>query len=324
MHEGPSSWLEARGGVGTCIQAPIIHFGSVPDFRTSKNRDSRNLGLLRKAVSTDPTCWMSNVYLACTLYTVGEKDEALVVADAAWSMILRQVPEVISSARAIDTSTNHMPTGVVKGFTAFAQLLIEKKAYKACLTLVATALEIGVDHPNTFYIAGVCYENMALIDSDQRVSHLIGAKNSYGAAKGYGDRVMKDPVLDGASTWKASLRLATVLLQLGEYATAIDLFQSVKNQDPEICLLGISEALIGINKPGEALNLLRGLIQEYGSVDGSILAAHICLQLNEIPSFQTLLQCAYEGAIDGLKEPHRLKLLNDLLAHPAQSIRRVS
>jgi lipopolysaccharide biosynthesis regulator YciM len=164
---------------------------------------------------------------------------------------------------------------------------------------------------------------MALTDSDGRMSHLVGAKNSYGAALGYGGKAMKDPVMDGASTWRASLRLATVLLQLGEQATAIDLFQASKEQEPELSLLGIAEALIGMERPVEALNLLRGLIEQHESVDGAILAAHVCLQQNEIPSFQALLQCAYDGAREGLKETHRLKLLNDLLAHPAQAIRKV-
>jgi hypothetical protein len=324
VHESPSGWLEARGGVGTCIQSPIVHFGSVPDFRDANKRDLRNLSLLRKEVAADPDCWMSKVYLACTLHTVGEKEEAIVIADAAWTKIMQELPATIAHANSLGSPLKHMPTGVVKGFTVFAQILIEKSAFQACLTLVATALELGVDHPNTFFIAGVCYENMALTDTDNRMSLLVGAKNSYGAALEYGDRPMKDAVLDGASSWKASLRLATVLLQLGEQSRSIELFQSLKDQESELAILGISEALIGMNKPVEALNLLRGVIEQHDSVDGQILAAHICLQLGETASFQTLLQCAYNGVKEGLKETHRLKLLNELLGHPAQSIRRVS
>jgi hypothetical protein len=115
-----------------------------------------------------------------------------------------------------------------------------------------------------------------------------------------------------------------VLLQLGQQAHAFQLFRANRERAPELAVLGASEALIGLDKPVEALNLLRAIIEDSASVDGCILAAHICLQQNELASFQSLLQCAYDGVIDGLKERHRLKILNELLAHPAQAIRRVS
>ncbi|MEE2750701.1 MAG: glycosyltransferase [Myxococcota bacterium] len=312
VHEHVNPWLEARGGLAMVLDADIVHLGAVPSVRENFGKDERNLRLLRLEVESNPDSWSARSCLAETLHMIEGIETARDHAEMAWSQVRDEVLPSMDS----------VPGGVVKAFTSHVLILIKDGRWDAALGEVRAARGLGVAHPNLDYLEGVARENLALREPHERGNHLVRAMRAYEQALTFAGKPVTDSVLSGATTWNSRYRMGMVSLQQHDFQRAERILKEAALLAPESeeIVMAIAEALIGLDRPTEALGCLEVLlVEEQRAADPWLLAADAHRQLGHAQMFEVCLNHAYSRVRARLLGLHRLERLNSLLEWSAAS-----
>ena len=182
-----------------------------------------------------------------------------------------------------------------------------------------------MDNPTLTYLEGVCNEQLALFNPKQQKQHLENARQAYIACLQRKDQLRAVPAMEGMTSWRATLRLGTVLLQQGQAQMAIRQFQRTLKAKPNHvdAVLGFIECLVDSHRPNEALQLLKPLLTE-NNPDAQLLAAQATANLKRYVQAEKHLETAYQGVRQYLRAPFRLIRLNHLIQEakswPRQSV----
>ena len=127
-----------------------------------------------------------------------------------------------------------------------------------------------------------------------------------------------DALIGGIRSWNGLLRLSTVLLQLGHPEDALEGFRLARSQTEKMqreLAMGEAEALLGLNRAVEALDILHPWIKaDPQNTDALILSAVACEQLGHREAARDFWLLASKSAHSGLRGLHRLARLNQGLS----------
>jgi hypothetical protein len=91
-----------------------------------------------------------------------------------------------------------------------------------------------------------------------------------------------------------------------------------RSPDPLDAILGLSEALLDLDRPEQALDALEPYLDQ-GSADGWLLAADAYLRLDRLLEFRHSLDRAWDLTDTSLRSLHRLERLEALTETPKAS-----
>ncbi len=271
IHEFPQAWLRSRVGRVEPIDAPIVHYGHVPEVRARKGKDERDLRMLRAWVERSPEDPRGLGYLVDHLATRGREADALELSERLWEVLVRRFEE------------GEGDCAVIWPVTIRTKLLFN--AAKAADAIEGLERFLGwvaghpihdgaQDHPNIRFFVAHGHEVQALRarPGALRAAHLQAACEGYQAALECAGRIYEATVDQGVSGWLARYRLALCLLQLGQWEAAIETlaaFEEARPGTPE-ATLALAEAEIGLGRVGDAVARLSSA-GESESVDERIL-----------------------------------------------------
>jgi len=306
VHENVSSWLERRGGSVGTVNAPIAHYGSVPEYRQAKGNSDRNFELLQAQINETPKDWFSRAYLLEECL-VREHSDALFQAKLLESQVRSELlPKVARGER-----SQH---GVVKALTAICVAFSKKAEFAAVCQIVEDASAAGVRHPNLDFLMGVALENRSHSDRGSDRALLDSALGAYMRVFSADERVWVDPLIHGVRTWNGLARMGTVLLCLGHSKDALEAFELASNYECELhseIALGKAESLNALGRCHEALEVLLPLMEAAPeSSDVAILAAEACDILGQNDASKDFWDLAIRSVRKNLKGLHRLQRLN--------------
>jgi tetratricopeptide (TPR) repeat protein len=309
VHEQPTTWLKARAGRVATVDAPIAHYGCVPDYRAERGNSDRNLKLLLAQIEADPKAWFARTYLLEEL--LKRNDPAVSEHAALLGEQLRV--ELLPSVKA-----GGGQNGVVKSLTACMAFAANTADFHQVHQWAKDARAVGIAHPNIDFMEGLAYERLALSDHGPDHSRLVLARDAYMRVLAGEEKVWVDGLISGIRSWNGILRFSIVLLQLGHAEDALEGFKRVlaqPNHGQEAASLGQAEALIVLGRPEEALALIYPWMEANPqNCDAAILAASACENLGHPAAARDFWLSAANSARDGLKGLHRLHRLNQGLA----------
>jgi tetratricopeptide (TPR) repeat protein len=309
VHEQATTWLQARDGRVATVDAPIAHYGCVPDYRAERGNSDRNLKLLQAQIEVDPKAWFARTYLLEEL--MNRSDPAASEHAAILGEQLRV--ELLPAVKA-----GRPQNGVVKTLTACMAFAAHTADFHQVQQWVGRARALGIVHPNIDFMEGIAHERLALSDHGLDIFRLGLAKEAYLKTLSGEDKVWVDGLIGGIRSWNGILRLSTVLLQLGHAEDALEGFKRVlaqPNHDQEAASLGQAEALIALGRPEEALALIYPWMEANPqNCDAAILAASACEALGHPSAARDFWLSAANSARGGLSGLHRLHRLNQGLA----------
>jgi glycosyltransferase involved in cell wall biosynthesis len=281
IHESVARW--ARGARKTLsLDAPIVHYGAVPDRRATLAKAERNLRLLARRAAAEPHDPGVRAYHAVELRRLGLLPRALEEARAG--------VEALRKARRRG-ERHHDPVFPV---TVLVELLVMTGALDEAAALLHDA-EGWAEHPNFAFYAG-------LVDETRRVSRgagperLLEAELHYRRAESLGGRRYTAELAPGASSWAAALRLGTVQLMLGRSEDALASFERALAARPALreAKLGCCEARLATGDAAGALAALEPLLAE-PDADAWLLAAQAARALGAHADVRSFFERAREA-----------------------------
>ena len=263
VHEQVSAWLMASARRVEIIEAPLVHYGAVPELRRDRRKDQRNRELLERHLASHPGDMIMRTVLARELGRTGERSAALAQTTQAWNDLLA-------------LGENAARVNVVQPATLHAWLLLESRRTAEALEVIADARMYSAEHPNLSLLEGVACEQMAL-DSTlpaEQDAWLKQGESALGRCLSAGERPQLSEVLPGATHWAAATRLGTVRLLAGRPIQAREAFERALKTKPDHleARLGLVEALIDSNLLGQAIAATEPLLK-HDTADAWLLAA---------------------------------------------------
>ena len=323
IHEAPSKWLARPGLRATTLEAPIIHLGDVPSIRTSLNKLDRNLNLLIKRREMQPSDVSTRVYIAEELYRKNKIHESRSELDRVWPMLCTHWKNLQTGSPTLDEV--HLRTFSEKAASLRMLLQVQTGDYMEALQTALTCCDWKVDNPTLTYLEGVCNEQLALFKEGQRKQHLENARQAYIACLERRDQLRAVPAMEGMTSWRATLRLGTVLLQQDQAHMAQRQFKRTLQLKPNHmdALLGLIECMVVLGQSEDALEYLQQVLTDHNP-DANLLAAQAYCDLKRFPKADEHLDKAYHGVREHLRSPFRLIRLNQLIqdskSWPRQSV----
>jgi len=323
IHEAPSKWLARPGLRATTLEAPIIHLGDVPSIRTSLNKLDRNLSLLLKRREKQPADVATRVYIAEELYRKNNMLESRAEVERVWPMISSHWKNFQTGSPTLDEV--HLRTFTEKAASLRMLLQVQSGDYTEGLATALACCNWRVDNPTLTYLEGVCNEQLAMFNEPQRKRHLENARQAYIACLQRKNQLRAVPAMEGMTSWRATLRLGTVLLQQGQPRMAIRQFQRTLKHRPNHvdAVLGFIESLVDEKQSKDALELLKPLLTQ-DNPDAQLLAAQAHADLMQFSIAERHLDIAYRGVRQYLRGPFRLTRLNRLIQESKKWARQSS
>ncbi|MEZ0311069.1 MAG: glycosyltransferase [Myxococcota bacterium] len=257
IHESVAESVAERKGKVTSLPIDIIHFGALDEMRVARNKDDRNLRLLRKRIIDEPTNIVAYGYLALELLNAGAHDEAGRVIEEGWRHIGDQPRfrsmQRLAVARAVHALASGSP-----------QVAVET---------AARAAELETLGPDLLHLKGCALELLALRSNpDARLGLLEEAIGAQNAAAAFADRPVTERLVGGATSWAAHRRRAALFIMLGRPRNALSAAQAALTEIPndlETQLL-LAEAVLDCGEAARSLRLLETLLVD--RPDGWLLA----------------------------------------------------
>ncbi len=254
-------WLGDPNRVTRMVEAPIVHYGNVPEIRETLKKDQRNFQMLEKVVRERPRDLVMQVHFLCELFRKVKGDRARRLAERIWAELERNFsgPNPHHHPRFLNVATTHM------------WFLIEDRNYQAALDTGAKAGSWGFDHPNLTWLAATCLENLAYRapDREARLEGLEKARLYYENCLAFRNRSFDSEVSPGITSYLVHLSLGRILLKLAQPVkseAAFRLaFQDLPLQNPlpdaenlrATAILGIIESLLDQERFREAMRFIR-------------------------------------------------------------------
>jgi glycosyltransferase involved in cell wall biosynthesis len=262
VHEQVTDWARKHPRI-VAVDAPIVHYGAVPELRAARAKSDRNLKLLEKRARLEPDNPIVLAYLARELERKGQAARALETARCSW--------------RAVKAPEGQRPDcDPILPVTLLAYLAIRVGEIDEALRALAQARQWSAGHPNLDLLEGLAHEQRALKAStlEQYASDLLNAKANYEALPAQRGKLFASEVMPGATGATGALRLATVELLLGEPERSRERFEEALRFEPNNveARLGLAEVELESGRPDEALRRASQLL-ENGGADAWLLGA---------------------------------------------------
>jgi glycosyltransferase involved in cell wall biosynthesis len=268
IHEQVTGWARRHRRI-VQVDAPIVHFGAVPELRAARGKNDRNLSLLERRAAAEPNNATVHAYLARELERRGDAAQALEVARRGWACFRGQ-----GDARP--------ELDVVLPATLLAFLALRAGELDEALATLAQARLWSDPHPNFELLEGLCHERRAHRASDVEAfaADLLAARSAYEALRQHRGKSFWSEVLPGALGATGATRLGTVYLLLAEPELAERAFAEALLFDSELveAKLGLAEALLDSGRPEQALRGLPELLAP-DCADAWVLGAAAAAQL---------------------------------------------
>ncbi len=246
VHESVASWA-LRGRRVAELDAPIVHYGGVPELRRDLDKADRNRLLLERRCELEPDNPMPFCYLAVEHRRRLEPVQALREARHAWEKLLAE------RERGADHHDAVFPA------TVFVEALLTAGELDEAEDVLRSCLE-WEDHPNLHLLLGVSHEARCMLQGGS-TENLVEAEAHYLRALAFRNRSFASELMPGATTWEASTRLGTVRLLLGrpdeahaDFSRALEFQRGHREAE-----LGRAEARIDAGDPQDALRQIEEL-----------------------------------------------------------------
>lgn len=303
VHESVGQWVVRGERRQRVVEAPLVHFGTVPEVFEVRGKNGRNLELLRQRVVEEPDSVTTYSYLAAELFRRGASEEGQAIVERGWSVFLRQRAD-LTVRPAIVHLTHYRAEG-----------LAGHGRFEEALTTLAVAREYGASHPNLDYCeAGVLVFRNRLARNpdaaDMRRALLLLESCRASHHRVYGEEVIHG--IFGHASYHLS---GEACLMAGRPIDALGYFEAVLAERPEhlAARLGIAEARLDLGDPRGALAAVRPLLGE-GGADAWCLAAAATARLGARMQAQRMAQRALVERARGLGMPRRLYRLESIPA----------
>ena len=219
----------------------------------------------------------------------------------------------------------HLRTFTEKAASLRMLLQVQTGDYSKGLETALACCNWKIDNPTLTYLEGVCNEQLALFNTSQQKQHLENARQAYIACLERKNQLRAVPAMEGMTSWRATLRLGTVLLQQGQPQMGIRQFERTLKAKPSHidAVLGYIECLVDLGQSQKSLDLLKPLLIE-DNPDAQLLAAQATSDMKRFVQADGHLDLAYKGVRQHLRAPFRLIRLNRLIQEskswPRQSV----
>ncbi|MEO6711442.1 MAG: glycosyltransferase family 2 protein, partial [Planctomycetota bacterium] len=263
IHEQIAGWLSAGRRQVEVVNAPLVHYGAVPELRRERNKDLRNRDLLARHLTVHAGDIVMRSFYARELLRNAQRELAILESTRAWSELL-----------ALGTAATRL--NVVQPATLQAWLLLDEKRFLDALEVIQAARSLVADHPNLSLLEGAACEQLALMETAAEAQNawLRRAEVALKHCLGFHGQASVCELLPGATHWAAATRLGTVQLLAARPLQARESFQrALKTKADHLeARLGCIEALIDADLLGPAIAEAQPLLK-HDSPDIWLLAA---------------------------------------------------
>jgi tetratricopeptide (TPR) repeat protein len=247
IHESITTWLMAGGRRSRLLDADIIHLGYVAEVRNARDKQQRNLALLKKRCAQEPTDLTARGYLAYELMLDGKSTEARAAVDEGWAL------------RASSPSFRSLQRLAVTR----ALVYLERRELETATQAIDEGEKVNGPQAEFDFCRGRILESRAERASGaERDDLLAAADRQYAAALAKRSDVVLERTLFGVDSWVSGFRRVEVALARERYEEALAhaevALQGQREQD--VFLLARAEALVGLGRIDEALQQLAPLL----------------------------------------------------------------
>jgi tetratricopeptide (TPR) repeat protein len=311
IHEGIDGWLAARGLRVRGLDAPIVHFGRVPEIVAARGKRVRNHALLRAACAREPG-FLWHGYLAVELLDAASAGDPSALAEAK-----AVVEDGWVRLRRGEGAPHHSALRLAVARAVLA--LREGRSETVLETVEAAEARDGI-HRDLCFLRGQAHELAALSagTADARVAATDAAREAYAQARSLRTmRYVQAYVPDVGTT--AATRLGNVELIAGRPDAAARAFEEILRQrpgDPD-ATIGRAEASLLARRPDLALSLLASALEAPAiaeTADAWTIAARAAWDLGARSDFERLLSAARARVGHRWLAPHRKRRLLELLS----------
>ena len=240
--EQPLGWRTAGQRSGL-VQAPIVHYGAVPECRRNHERAALRLRLLQKRCELEPKNPQVRALLARETLRAGDEAAGREEAARAWHLLASATGPIRAGCDGVLVATLH----------AFGELAGGR--LEAAAGVLARAGDQGWTHPNLDLLAGALLEALALGEDSPgaQAEALSASRAAFSRCLGRHGEPSPTELLPGATSWAARTRLATVDLLCGRPDEALTGFERAVRENPQLseAHLGRLEALLDLGMAGK-------------------------------------------------------------------------
>lgn len=286
VHENVAEWIERHGLRALHIDAPILHFGAVPELRVERGKVERNLRLLELQCAAEPDTVFAWAYLSSERDRVGNHAGAEEAEELGWQALLRAV------------ARGERPVAIpLAGRRGLRRL--GRGDWEGALAVVTEARTIGADHPNLCWVAGSALLRLGR-DSVPELERALGWT-----------ALTADEIYEGVRGWRTQQLLAEALLSVHP-ADALRHAEAAFAHagEPRQALLCV-DALLALGRPHEALARVESLLKD-DAPDAWSLAAVAARRLGELD-----LALTFAARVKGGIAAHRAPAFGGLRAELA-------
>jgi glycosyltransferase involved in cell wall biosynthesis len=298
IHENVAPWLRRRGMKVAGVDADVVHLGAAATVVESRDKSARNIRMLEGRLEKEPDDVEVYGYLAHEYLRAQRVDDARRTIERGWALVL-----VSADATAIHRLA-----------TARALVLIGIGRYEEARETVRVARRIEGDSPDLAFFMAYAAESEAMHEREPaRSARLIEAGEGYRACLAFRSHVFAQAFVFGASSWYGSIRLGTVLLQLGRATEARAAFAQALVLRPRerAAALGRAEAHIAEGDARTGLAELGALLD--AGPDGWTLAALAADAVGRASDARLFAARARDSVAKGFVSGHRKSILSALL-----------
>jgi glycosyltransferase involved in cell wall biosynthesis/tetratricopeptide (TPR) repeat protein len=272
IHESVDAWF-SQGRRAVSVEADLIHLGNVPEIKSARNKTSRNLTLLQRAVVLKPADPMAAAWLARERLRTGDRVQAEAEAAQAWRLTVAAV------------ARGEKPSLVLPA-TLLSFLMLERGAPASALAVINEALELGGDHPNLDLLLATALQCTGQLELAEAAARCCLARQG---------GLFTSEVMPGACSWAAAGILGEVLLRRGDTEGAIRWLTAALRDNPAHthARLALAEAWLERDEPQQSLKVIEPALTE--SPEAWTIAAAASLRHGDVATAEQLLERGQPG-----------------------------
>lgn len=311
IHEHLTDWY-MKGRTITTIDAPIVHYGSVPEIRAQRGKSERNLKLLEQICAKDKSNPLYLTYLSQELLTAGQFERASEHIDMAWAHI-KKLPK----------NTRNYPM-TIPAATVRVAFLIQDKKYVEAKEVLETTVALTNPHPNIHLLTATLLQALwSELPATGKTNDLLNlALQECEKCYAFSGTPLAAPSIPGATDWAALTRQGNLHLLKQSYAEARDCYDKAIEGCPGHveAILGRAETLIHTEQAEQALTEIMPLLHP-NIADAWVLAAWAGYNYGGYSEVRPLVAEA-RGVYNkhGIMSLHRLSILKSLEAIGVQEL----
>jgi tetratricopeptide (TPR) repeat protein len=292
VHETVEDSLADLGGrLEVLPDVHVAHLGGAPAHRAALAKRERNIALLERRRRMEPDALAPVAWLAVEYWQSGRPDDAERAAVEGWARVDGRSSPIAVHMLGVSLALASMRRGDASSARKVAERLLRAEGRSA----------------DAVFLLGHATEATARAEppGGRRRELLEAAERLYQEALGKRSRPEVYMIVDGADSWAALLRRATVLLLLERPEEAAAEFRAARlaGADEGATCLGELEAMLDAGDAGGALAGLERLLD--ARPDGWVLAAAAARALGAREEARLFLARAAERVPAGFVSNHR-------------------